>query len=340
MCVVVTMHGDFNRASRPSPEGLGRFADAVGAKSRPRVLRRLRGGLGASTHVIAIDDDRLVLKRYPAGAMVEREWLAMDIAFRHGLPAPRPVAVDTDGAWFGQPAIAMAVLPGRAMLDPTDRDGYARQVADALAAIHELPLESIPKALSRPHGIDTLDLAAIPAEGHLTHATVERIAACLDRLLPSMTVETRAFNHGDFHPGNLVWHNRRLTGVVDWSNARPGPRWSELAYFRVELAVVVDVRLAKQVLAKYEARTGHRSPVQPAWDLLHVLSGHTWMQSWLEAYREQGRPDLDVSAWQNAIAPLGAVASRRTRRLRPLATTPRSSAAEGVPPIDGSGVIS
>ena len=165
------------------------------------------------------------------------------------------------------------------------------QVADALAAIHELPLESIPNALCRPHGIDTLDLAAIPAEGHLTHATVERIAACLDRFLPSMTVETRAFNHGDFHPGNLVWHNRRLAGVVDWSNARPGPRWSELAYFRVELAVVVDVRLAKQVLAKYEARTGHRSPTQPAWDLLHVLSGHTWMQSWLEAYREQGRPD-------------------------------------------------
>ena len=294
MCVDVTMHGDFNRASRPSPEGLGRLADAIGTKSQPRVLRRLRGGLGASTHVIAIDDDRLVLKRYPVGAIVEREWLAMDIAFRHGLPAPRPVAVDTDGAWFGQPAIAMALLPGRAMLDPTDRNGYAGQVADALAAVHDLPVVSIPDALCRPHGIDTLDLGAIPAEGHLTPATIERIAACLDRFLPSMTVEPRFFNHGDFHPGNLVWHKSRLAGVVDWSSARPGPRWSELAYFRVELAVLVDIRIAKQVLAKYEAVTGHRSPTQPAWDLLHVLSGHTWMQSWLEAYWEQGS-GLDVA---------------------------------------------
>lgn len=295
MCGVVAMHGDFNRASRPSSEGLGRLADVIGATSRPRVLRRLRGGLGASTHLIAIDDERLVLKRYPAGAMVEREWLALDTAFRGGLAAPRPVAVDTGGAWFGQPAIAMAFLPGRAMLEPTDRDGYASQVADALAAIHELPLDSIPNALCRPHGIDTLDLAAIPAEGNLTPATVERIAACLDRLLPSMRAETRTFNHGDFHPGNLVWHKRRLAGVVDWSNARSGPRWSELAYFRVELAVVVDLRLANQFLAKYEAATGQRSPIQPAWDLVHVLIGHTWMQSWLEAYREQGRPDLDVA---------------------------------------------
>ena len=34
--------------------------------------------------------------------------------------------------------------------------------------------------------------------------------------------------------------------------------------------------------------------MQPAWDLLHVLSGHTWMHWWLAAYREQGRSDLDV----------------------------------------------
>ena len=37
MGVVVTMHGDFNRASRPSPEGLGRLADVINAESRPRV---------------------------------------------------------------------------------------------------------------------------------------------------------------------------------------------------------------------------------------------------------------------------------------------------------------
>src|SRR5438309_10368789 len=120
MCVVVTLHGEFNRASRPSPEGLGRFADAIGATSRPRVLRRLRGGLGASTHVIAIDDERLVLKRYPVGAMVEREWQAMNLAYGHGLPTPRPVAVDPDGDWSGHPAPAMTLPRGCPLLDPTD----------------------------------------------------------------------------------------------------------------------------------------------------------------------------------------------------------------------------
>jgi aminoglycoside phosphotransferase (APT) family kinase protein len=294
MVAAVEAEPEFDRASSPSLAGLDRFAHAVGAKIRPRTLRRLRGGLGASTHVLAIDDERLVLKRYPVGAMVEREWHAMNVAYRHGLPTPRPVAFDPDGEWFGHPALAMTLLQGRPTLEPTDRDGYARQVADVLATMHDLPLASLPDMLRGPHGIDTLDLTTIPAEGHLTPAIVDRIKRCLDGHLPAMTTESRVFNHGDFHPGNLVWHKNTLAGVVDWSNSRPGPRWSELAYFRVELSVLVDVQIANRVLATYESLAGQRSPMQPAWDLLHVLSGHTWMHSWLAAYREQGRPDLDV----------------------------------------------
>lgn len=285
---------EFDRASSPSPGGLDRLARAVGAKARPRTLRRLRGGLDASTHVIAINDERLVLKRFPVGTMVEREWQAMNVAYRHGLPTPRPVAVDPDGMWFGHPALAMTLLPGRPMLDPADREGYARQVADLLATMHDLPLAWLPDTLRGKHEIDTLDLTAVPAEGHLTPAAVNRIKLCLDGLLPAMTAESRVFNHGDFHPGNLVWHKKTLAGVVDWSNARPGPRWSELAYFRVELSVLVDVRIANRILTTYEYLTGHRSSMQPAWDLLHVLSGHEWMHFWLAAYSEQGRPDLDV----------------------------------------------
>jgi aminoglycoside phosphotransferase (APT) family kinase protein len=256
--------------------------------------------------VIALDDERLVLKRYPVGAVVEREWQAMNIAYQHGLPTPRPIAVDPDGAWFGYPALAMTLVRGRPMLNPTDRDGFAGHVADVLAAMHELRLTSLPRALRRPHGIDTLDLTAIPAEGHLPPATIEQIKVCLDGLLSSMAAAPRVFTHGDFHPGNLVWHKERLAGVVDWSNTRPGSRWSELAYFRVELSVLVDVRLANQILRKYEHAIGQHSPMQPAWDLLHVLSGHTWMHSWLTAYREQGRPDLDVARGRERLRRLAA----------------------------------
>ena len=34
--------------------------------------------------------------------------------------------------------------------------------------------------------------------------------------------------------------------------------------------------------------------MQEAWDLLHVLDGHTWMHFWLKAYRDQGRPDMTL----------------------------------------------
>ena len=296
MAAAVGAEPEFDRSSRPSRDGLDRFARAVGLTGAPRILRRLRGGLGASTHVIAIDDERLVLKRHPVATTVEREWVAMEVAHRHGLPTPRPVAVDPQGTWFGHPALAMSLLPGRPTLDPTNRESYARQVADVLATVHDVPLAAIPDQLRRPHGVDTLDLDTTPDEGHLTPATIERIKGCLNGLLPAMTTEPRVFTHGDFHPGNLLWHRNTLAGVVDWSGSRPGPRWAELGYFRVELSILVDVRTADRVLATYQSLVGETSPMQAAWDLLHVLSGHTWMHWWLAAYREQGRPDLDVAS--------------------------------------------
>ena len=30
----------------------------------------------------------------------------------------------------------------------------------------------------------------------------------------------RVFNHGDFHPGNLLWRRDGLSGIVDWGHAK------------------------------------------------------------------------------------------------------------------------
>jgi aminoglycoside phosphotransferase (APT) family kinase protein len=86
-----------------------------------------------------------------------------------------------------------------------------------------------------------------------------------------------------------------LSGVIDWSHTRLGPRWWEVAYFRVELAALVDRRAADSLLRGYERSVGRSSPDQPVWDLVCLYNGHRWGALWWKGYREQGRRDLPLA---------------------------------------------
>jgi aminoglycoside phosphotransferase len=118
----------------PSADGLARVASAIGVDGPLRVMRRLRGGLGAATHLLAADEDRFVLKRYPRhkAATVEAESAALSPASCTELPVPTLVATDSVGNWFARPALVMSRVPG-----------HAEQVAKRFAAIAERILQSL-----------------------------------------------------------------------------------------------------------------------------------------------------------------------------------------------------
>ncbi|WP_422740350.1 aminoglycoside phosphotransferase family protein [Micromonospora sp. WMMD729] len=46
--------------------------------------------------------------------------------------------------------------------------------------------------------------------------------------------------HNDFAPYNMVFTDRRLTGVIDWDTASPGPRAWDLAYLAYRLVPLAD----------------------------------------------------------------------------------------------------
>lgn len=46
--------------------------------------------------------------------------------------------------------------------------------------------------------------------------------------------------HNDFAPYNMVFTDERLTGVIDWDTASPGPRTWDLAYLAYRLVPLTD----------------------------------------------------------------------------------------------------
>lgn len=271
----------------------------------PRVLRRLGGGLGSATHLLAIGHRRVVLKRYPAGSDVPAiEWQAMTFARDAGLLCPTPVAVDQEGTWFGCPSLVMEAVPGRPDLSPKDPSIYIEDVATTLAEIHATDTTGANGALLRPHSVDRWVVPDDVPQGLISRPVAARVIEALVSNLEKADGGGIVLNHGDFHPGNLLWQRGRLSSVVDWSHTRLGSRWWELAYFRMEVAVLADVRAADRLLERYEAKVDAKSSQQAVWDLFCLYNGHRWGHLWLMGYQEQGRRDLTIDTMSRRLTRL------------------------------------
>lgn len=281
------------------------MASSIGVSAAVSAVRRLGGGLGSATHAVAFaDGTQVVLKRYAHHPdTVPVEWDALSIAWKAGLAVPEPLGLDVEGRWFEVPSLVMKRVPGMPDLSFPNLDGAIGEVAMHLVAVHDVDLAPDWGGLARPHPLDTwVPPDEVPA-GVLAPETASRLIQALEAHLSRSRFDGGVFNHGDFHPGNLVWSRRRLSGIVDWSNALGGYRSWDLSYFRTELAVLAGAEAADDLAVRYWRAAG--VPPESTWasDLLCCLNAHRWIHMWLLGYREQGRPDLTLDDLVTRLGP-------------------------------------
>ncbi len=122
---------------------------------------------------------RVVVKLYRDGdGTAPLEWSRLEFAQRVALPVPEPIVADLESVWFGRPAVVMSRLPGRPDLTPKDIDSWVGALAQALAELHETPLDGAEGAVTRPPRFETW---RAPAGEHdpLTAAAVGAVTARL-----------------------------------------------------------------------------------------------------------------------------------------------------------------
>jgi aminoglycoside phosphotransferase (APT) family kinase protein len=140
--------------------------------------------------------------------------------------------------------------------------------------------------------VDAWQPPEVVPDGVLPVELAADAVAALARELPALPRGPRVLNHGDFHPGNLLWDRSRLSGIVDWGHTRVGYRAWELAYFRLEVSLLVDTRAAEEMTERYWKEAGlPPEPMEP-WDLFCAFGAHRWVHMWMVGYREMGRKDL------------------------------------------------
>jgi aminoglycoside phosphotransferase (APT) family kinase protein len=250
-------------------EGLARWIEAV-VGAAPVSVRPLPS---SSSIVLAVEvpGRSLVVRR-----MTEERWrerdpdvIATEASILEALeptpvPAPRLVGFDPDGTESGLPTLAVERLPGSGDVGGFGGEGGHRLLIAPLEAIHAAPVAA---RRYRPY--------TVPEE-------MWTPAWASDRVLWSDAIAAAAgeppngpegFMHRDYHGGNVLVSDGRVTGVVDWIEASVGPQAVDAARAALNLAVAHGPSDAAAFLAACR-----RADVatDPFWTLVDALDSVDW----------------------------------------------------------------
>lgn len=244
-------------------------------------LEEFTGGQHATTILTTDGESELVVRAFPAhhDAAV-REAEILEILSALGVWVPHLVAASTE---LDNPVIVTSRIAGSTPLPDLSPMTMATEMAAALVHIHE---------------IDGTGLRPTPAEPPRGHAPIiKRAQREWDRLDMNEAVLT----HSDFWCGNALWEGERLTGVVDWSGAKCGPRGVDVAWCRQDLVLLGSPEAAELFLAEYERLLGRPISDINAWDVQAAARAHDRVETWLPNYLGIGRTDITAESLRERL---------------------------------------
>lgn len=245
--------------------------------------RRMTGGVSSFVHeVVLADGDRVVLRRTfdepgldLGSARAEREVVALGRLTASDL-TPRLLAADIGGERCGLPAVLTTRVPGRPWVAPGGLvTAWVDGLAAALRSVPDLagPASDLSTLAPTEPWLDAVDLP--PPWTGVPDAWAWALDVARDGLPPG---SADRLVHRDLHPANVLFHRRRLSGIVDWEATCRGPAELDVARCRVQVAFLAGPDAADALLA----RVADLAPAYgPAWDAVVACELSPWTEELL-----------------------------------------------------------
>jgi aminoglycoside phosphotransferase (APT) family kinase protein len=311
-------HHDAFLRSRPPRARLVALVEHLEPGSTITGVRRLTGGLEASTHRVAFETaggarSAVVIRRFNRSARwYDPERLPREAALLASLtptpvPAPECLLVDVEGTWLETPAMVLTCLRGGAA-PPHRWVEWSPWLVAAMAEVHRVApvVEAEPWLHGWREGEPPASLVGDP--------WLERVWPLVEsarrELEASAPVGGLPLVHHDLHPGNTLWSRGRVSGIVDWPLAGAGYPAYDRAYLRLDVSICLGLDAGDGVAAA--SRSLGLADDHPAWDLVVGLRALPDPDLWVGVYNDLGVPVTiaegrrRVAEWfERAIAAVG-----------------------------------
>lgn len=339
--------------------GIGRLirmqdgrADSEACKSGPDelVLRWAEGVIGADARVLTVEGLNhgsrpwrlrighgtevadVVLREVVPGwigeQLIATGAAALQVAERHGLPAPRLLASDLAGTATGGVAATLeTALPGSSSLPSHTSVARLRAAGGSIARVHGISLDPGPDLplRTRPTQVDDHALerrwvtlyhasaeaekpAVVAALRELTGFPAERAEEVLGgaRATPLLQLaddriraldrpeEDTVFLHGDIWGGDMLWDSDRCLALIDWKTAGVGSPGVDLGELRMQMALQYGAGAPAQVLEGWQQHAGRQATAVAYWDIVAALNTPAVLLGW-PGFDDDGR-SLDAMA--------------------------------------------
>jgi aminoglycoside phosphotransferase (APT) family kinase protein len=190
---------------------------------------------GPTTWVMRVEPEFGVIPPYD----ITREFRLLEDVGRAGLPVPRMLHLCEDKSVVGGRFLLMSFIEGeiyrskdpRIEGDPALCASVQEQFVEMLARVHATEQKTLPLYASGPEASrahvaicrDRMRRTELIPSPVLRHAL-----DILDREAPE--AQRVGLLHGDYRLPNLMWHQGRISGILDWELAFVGDPLSDLAF--------------------------------------------------------------------------------------------------------------
>lgn len=237
----------------------------------------------------------LVVRRYAVfgdydrGEKARREFKAIQLANANGVPTPEPLLLDETGEVLGSPGIVTSFVPGELLLEPPARAlAWVRGMASMLARIHTVQFGPVEQEALLDADAEASWFARsseVPAYMTVFAGGDQVWLDCREAYGQRRTVRP-GLVHLDYWSGNILWSGSAISAVLDWEEAAWGDPAIDVAYARMNLALMGLPALMDEFLSAYEVEAGRRLENLGLWELAAAV-----------------RPMVDVESWEMTASP-------------------------------------